>query len=89
MSMAEDTTSALTPFDFHGQPISVITDAQGEPWWIASEICAALELENVAKAIGKHWLDEWSYPIRALAAWLEYETHKPSQIALVSPKGAQ
>ena len=34
---------------------------------------------------GKHWPDELSYPIRALAAWLEYETHKPRQIHLVTP----
>jgi len=34
----------LMPFDFEGRPVRVVTDAQGEPWFVAADVCAALHL---------------------------------------------
>ena len=33
----------LIPFQFHSQILGVITDDNGEHWWIAAEVCAALD----------------------------------------------
>jgi prophage antirepressor-like protein len=41
----------LIPFDFKGNPVRVVLDENGEPWFIASDVCAALDLGNVTKAL--------------------------------------
>jgi len=33
----------LIPFDFEGRPVRVVTDAQGEPWFVAADIAQSLE----------------------------------------------
>jgi anti-repressor protein len=38
-------------FEFEGIKITVILDAEGEPWWIAKEVCNVLGLANVAMAV--------------------------------------
>lgn len=35
-------STALIPFDFEGQPVRVVTDAHGEPWFVASDIAQSL-----------------------------------------------
>lgn len=42
--------STLTPFDYEGQEVRVI-DIDGEPWWIASDVCVPLGLSNVSQAL--------------------------------------
>ncbi|MNJ33327.1 hypothetical protein D3C77_280110 [compost metagenome] len=46
--------SPVTPFDFHGFPVRVIDDGQGEPWFIAKDIAEALGYSNTSKAINTH-----------------------------------
>ena len=36
----------LTTFTYSNQTIRVITDSNGSPWFVLSDICAALELSN-------------------------------------------
>ena len=48
----------LIPFQFHSQILGVITDDNGEHWWIASEVCAGLELTNVSQALSRLDADE-------------------------------
>jgi prophage antirepressor-like protein len=43
----------LIPFDFEGRPIRVVTDAQGEPWFVAADVCAALHLPETHKAVAR------------------------------------
>lgn len=43
----------LIPFDFEGRPVRVVVDAQGEPWFIAADICAALALPETHKAVAR------------------------------------
>mgnify|MGYP001583861382 CR=1 FL=1 len=48
----------LIPFQFHDQTLSILTDDGRQPWWIASEVCAALELPNVSQAVSRLDADE-------------------------------
>jgi hypothetical protein len=46
----------ITPFNYNGNSLSTITDEQGEVWFIAKEVCAVLEIQNVTQAVAN--LDE-------------------------------
>lgn len=41
----------ITRFDFHGATVRVLTDEQGEPWFVAKDVCDVLELTNVGEAL--------------------------------------
>ncbi len=42
----------ITPFDFHGHNVRVLTDEQDEPWFIAKDVCAVLDIRtNSIRAI--------------------------------------
>ncbi|MFY9138790.1 Bro-N domain-containing protein [Zwartia sp.] len=38
----------LVPFDFEGQQVRIVTDAQGEPWFVAADVLATLSLDRKA-----------------------------------------
>lgn len=44
-------TTHITPFDFHGNNVRVLTDEQDEPWFIAKDVCAVLEIGNPSQAL--------------------------------------
>ncbi len=44
-------TNQLTRIDFHGANVRLLTDEQGEPWFVAKDICDVLELTNVGEAL--------------------------------------
>ena len=46
--------SKIVPFDFDGHPIRVVTDASGEPWFSANEICDVLGFANPHDAVARH-----------------------------------
>lgn len=41
----------IIPFEYESNSIRVVTNIDGEPWWIASDVCAVLELTNPTEAI--------------------------------------
>jgi prophage antirepressor-like protein len=43
----------LIPFQFHATQVSTITDIQGKPWFVAKDVCEALGVGNVSKAVGR------------------------------------
>jgi prophage antirepressor-like protein len=43
----------LIPFHFGNHEISVQLDEQGNPWWIAREVCEVLQIRNVSNAVGR------------------------------------
>lgn len=43
-------------FDFKGASLRTLTDKQGEPWFVAKDVCDILELSNVGQALAR--LDE-------------------------------
>jgi hypothetical protein len=45
----------IIPFDYEGSQIRVVTQ-NGEPWWVASDVCKVLEHSDVSKAVSR--LDE-------------------------------
>lgn len=51
-------STELIPFDFEGQQVRVVTDAQGEPWFVAADVCTALNLPNTTRALERLDQDE-------------------------------
>ncbi|MBP8197047.1 MAG: hypothetical protein KAX64_00640 [Chromatiaceae bacterium] len=45
--------NAITPFAFESHAVRVITDAQGEPLFVAADVCDALGLTNTSEALSK------------------------------------
>lgn len=41
----------ITRFDFRGATVRVLADEQGEPWFVAKDVCDVLELTNVGEAL--------------------------------------
>lgn len=46
----------IQTFDFHSTPLRTLTDEDGEPWFVAKDVCNILELSNVGQALAR--LDE-------------------------------
>lgn len=38
----------LVPFDFEGRPVRVVTDSQGDPWFVAADVLATIGLDRKA-----------------------------------------
>jgi prophage antirepressor-like protein len=51
-------TSSLVPFEFEGRQIRVFTDEQGEPWFVAADVCSTLGIGNVSQALSRLDADE-------------------------------
>jgi hypothetical protein len=43
--------SSLVPFDFEGRQIRGLTDEQGEPWFVAADVCHGLGIGNPRQAM--------------------------------------
>jgi len=52
----------LTPFNFNGVEIRVITDDLGEPWFIAKDVAELLDYADTDKAIRTHCKAPQTYP---------------------------
>lgn len=48
----------IVPFDFESIQVRVIRDANGEPWFIAADVCKVLGYANTSKAIKDHVDDD-------------------------------
>lgn len=48
--MNNTTSGALVPFDFEGSQIRVFTDEQGDPWFVATDVCNVLGIGNPRQA---------------------------------------
>lgn len=44
----------ITPFNFNGVSVRVITDENGEPWFVGKDVCDLLGYTNSSKAMGDH-----------------------------------
>ena len=38
----------LAPFDFEGRQVRIVTDAQGEPWFVAADVLSTISLDSKA-----------------------------------------
>ena len=52
--------SALNAFNFGAIPVRVVFGADGEPWWIAADVCAVLDIANPRDAMSRLDPDEKS-----------------------------
>ncbi len=50
MTTTENTTSTLQAFDFGGEPVRV-TDHEGQPWFVAKDVCKILEIQQPGRAV--------------------------------------
>lgn len=50
MSDISTATSNVIPFDFHGHSVRAVT-IDGEPWFVASDVCRVLEVANTSQAM--------------------------------------
>ncbi|MGY0342978.1 BRO-N domain-containing protein [Xylella fastidiosa] len=46
-------TRSIIPFDFHSHAVRVVM-RDGNPWFIATDVCTALGYRNPSKALGDH-----------------------------------
>lgn len=44
----------IQTFNFHDAPVRTLTDENGEPWFIAKDVCNVLNYANASKAISDH-----------------------------------
>lgn len=52
--------SEIQKFDFKGAPLRTLTDKAGEPWFVAKDVCAILEISNPSDALKRLDDDERS-----------------------------
>lgn len=45
--------NALSTFNFESSAVRVITDQDGEPWFVAADVCAALSIGDTSKACSR------------------------------------
>lgn len=43
----------LTTFNFNQENVRTVTDNQGNPWFIAADVCKVLEIGNVSQAVSR------------------------------------
>lgn len=43
----------LMTYSFEGATVRTMKDAQGEPWFVAADVCAVLEIGNTSMALGR------------------------------------
>lgn len=41
----------LIPFNYNGHPVRICREPEGGPWYIAQDVCAILELQDVSRAL--------------------------------------
>lgn len=45
--------SELVPFNFDGNQVRVIVDLEGNPWWVAGDVCAVLGIRDASDAVSR------------------------------------
>ncbi|KOA51608.1 antirepressor [Bifidobacterium animalis subsp. animalis MCC 0483] len=75
----------MQTYDFHGNEVRALTDAQNDPWFIAKDICDILGLSNVTVALSS--LDEDEVSQIDPKNYLGSETRSNQPINIVSEAG--
>lgn len=53
-------SNEIQRFEFKGAALRTLTDENGEPWFVAKDVCDVLELSNVGQALARLDDDEKS-----------------------------
>jgi anti-repressor protein len=52
---------------FEGTEIRIVENKDGEFWWVAADVCRAIEIKDVSQAVGRLEEDEkGTYNVRTL-----------------------
>ena len=54
--------NSVIPFSFEKLQVRVVRSEGGEPWFVAADVCAALELDNITMALKRLDADEQATP---------------------------
>jgi prophage antirepressor-like protein len=46
-------SNEMMPFDFDGNQVRINIDDEGNPWWLAQDVCKVIGLSNVSDAVGR------------------------------------
>jgi len=41
----------IIPFEYESKQVRIVQDENGDPWWVAKDVCQALELRDTGRAI--------------------------------------
>lgn len=78
---------SLIPFDYAGKSIRVILDDQGNPWWVAVDVCRELGFKNARDALTKLDDDEKSQAIDPTSVGNSYANGFNHLLNLVNESG--
>jgi prophage antirepressor-like protein len=48
----------ITPFNFNSQSVRVITDDNGDPWFVLSDVCKILDISNPTQVKSRLYADD-------------------------------
>src|SRR5574344_2958667 len=54
MQINQSSQSNIMNFNFEGNEVRTVTDEHGEAWFVAADVCCALEHTNPTKAVADH-----------------------------------
>ncbi|WP_220140246.1 BRO-N domain-containing protein [Kitasatospora acidiphila] len=69
----------VIPFDFEGQEVRVVK-VDGEPWWVAADVCAVLEIRNSRDALKN--LDDDETGVETI-----YTSGGPQRLSIINEPG--
>ena len=49
----EESNKMMQVFQFDDEKVRVHLDAQGNPWWVAKDVCDVLDIANVSDAVSR------------------------------------
>lgn len=76
----------MQPFQFHKQELRTFTDENGEPWFLAKDVCAGLDISNVSQACARLDPDE-KMALEASIYQTYTGSHGGSQPIIISEPG--
>lgn len=81
----ENENKSLIPFCFDDHLVRVIEDENGNPWFVAKDVCKILELENVTKAL--YGLDEDEKADLTISKVSSIGTKQARKVNIISESG--
>jgi prophage antirepressor-like protein len=71
----------LVPFQFESHEIRIHVDSQGEPWWVLTDVCAALDLSNPSKVASR------LKPEESMTLTFSYTVQNEPKMLAINEKG--
>ena len=81
-------TNQITQFDFRGATVRVLTDKQGEPWFVGKDVAKVLGYSDANKAVAMHVDNEDKKLNDKTSSSLGYPHMSPSSISSHSSRGS-